>query len=152
MRDGRQSVVERAQRIHGVARDRERDAKNEKLAAVRAGVLRERGAIDLLVATGAIGAFGYFSRLPILDILGLVNTTVGRSPDSQATPEFAFPGHQRSNPDYVFSRKPDYILIGKRGSKAFGGLVTAPRQLREHPDLERHYVWDAEVRGYRRAN
>jgi len=152
MPDGRPSVIERASRNHEVARDRALDAKNEKLAAIRAGVLLERGATDVLVATGAIGAFGYFSRLPILDIMGLVNTTIARSPESRATPEFAFPGHQRSNPDYVFFRKPAYILIDRSGSKVFGDLVTAPNELREHPDLERHYVWDAEALGYRRAH
>jgi hypothetical protein len=32
-----------------------------------------------------------------------------------------------------------------------GNVVTAPDELRAHPDLDRYYEWDAEIRGYKRA-
>jgi hypothetical protein len=59
------------------------------------------------------------------------------------------PGHQRSNADYVMSRRPDYILMPRRDPRA-AGLVPAHDALWAHPDLDRWYVWDDEVPAYRR--
>jgi hypothetical protein len=144
-------AIVKAPRIRLPAREREEDAKNERLGERRAAVLLERDEEIALVATGAIGSFGFHSELPILDILGLVDPTIARSKRSVGDERFALPGHQRSNPDYVFSRKPDYLLIGKRGRQRLGNVVTAPDELRAHPDLDRYYEWDAEVLGYRRT-
>jgi len=151
-RDSVGEAIAKSPRIGGIARQREEDAKAERLGEQRAAVLLGRGEEIALVATGAIGSFGFYARLPILDILGLVDATIARTRRSAEVERFAIPGHQRSNPDYVFSRKPDYILIGKRGKQRLGNVVTAPEEIREHPDLERHYEWDAEVRGYRRVS
>jgi hypothetical protein len=145
-------AIAKSPRIGGIARQREEDAKAERLGEQRARVLLRRREPIALVATGAIGSFGFHAGLPILDILGLVDATIARTGRSAEDERFAVPGHQRSNPDYVFSRKPDYILIGRRGKQRLGNVVTAPDEIREHPDLERHYEWDAEVRGYRRAS
>lgn len=141
----------KAPRIHLLARDRAEDAKNERLGERRATVLRARNEPIALVATGAIGSFGFHSQLPILDILGLVDPTIARTRRPEDETTFALPGHQRSNPDYVFSREPDYLLIGRRGKQHLGNVVTAPDDLRAHPELDRHYEWDAEVLGYRRV-
>jgi arabinofuranosyltransferase len=143
-------AIAKAPRIRGVARERDEDAKNERLGERRAAVLRERDEPIALVATGAIGSFGFHSELPILDILGLVDPTIARSKRPAGDERFALPGHQRSDPDYVFSRKPDYLLIGRRGRQRLGNIVTAPDELRAHPDLDRYYEWDAEVFGYKR--
>ncbi|MBW2286526.1 MAG: hypothetical protein JRG80_04370 [Deltaproteobacteria bacterium] len=144
-------AIVKAPRIRLLAREREEDAKSERLGERRAAVLLERDEEIALVATGAIGSFGFHSELPILDILGLVDPTIARSKRSVGDERYALPGHQRSNPDYVFSRKPDYLLIGKRGRQRLGNVVTAPDELRAHPDLDRYYEWDAEVLGYRRT-
>jgi len=149
-RDTLREAIAKAPRIRLLAREREEDAKNERLGALRAAVLRQRDEEIALVATGAIGSFGFHSELPILDILGLVDPTIARSNRLPGEQRFALPGHQRSDPDYVFSRKPDYLLIGKRGRQRLGNVVTAPDELREHPDLDRYYEWDAEVLGYKR--
>jgi hypothetical protein len=143
-------AIAKAPRIRGVARERDEDAKNERLGERRAAVLRERDEPIALVATGAIGSFGFHSELPILDILGLVDPTIARSKRPAGDERFSLPGHQRSDPDYVFSRKPDYLLIGRRGRQRLGNIVTAPDELRAHPDLDRYYEWDAEVFGYKR--
>jgi hypothetical protein len=150
-RESLREAIAKSPRINHVARAREEDAKNERLGKRRAQVLLEREEPIALVATGAIGSFGFHSQLPILDILGLVDATIARTERPPEKERFALPGHQRSNPDYVFSRKPDYILIGKRGKQRLGGLVTAPVEIRTHPDLDRYYEWDAEVLGYRRV-
>jgi hypothetical protein len=143
-------AVAKSPRIAHVARAREEDAKNERLGERRAKVLLEREEPIALVATGAIGSFGFHSQLPILDILGLLEPTIARTERPSERERFALPGHQRSNPDFVFSRKPDYILIGKRGKQRLGDLVPAPVEIRMHPDLDRYYEWDPEVLGYRR--
>jgi hypothetical protein len=150
-RESLREAVAKSPRIGQIARLREEDAKNERLGERRARVLLERGEPIALVATGAIGSFGFHSQLPILDILGLVDATIARTEQPRGKEPLGLPGHQRSNPDYVFSRKPDYILIGRRGKQRLGGFVTAPGDLRAHPDLDRYYEWDAEVRGYRRV-
>jgi hypothetical protein len=144
-------AIAKSPRIGLVAREREEDAKNERLGQQRTKVLLERGERISLVATGAIGSFGFHSQLPILDILGLVDATIARTERPAGDDRFALPGHQRSNPDYVFSRRPDYILIGKRGKQRLGNIVTAPDEIRAHRDLDRYYEWDAEVVGYRRV-
>jgi arabinofuranosyltransferase len=149
-RDSIGETFAKAPRIQMPARARDEDAKNERLAERRAAVLLERDEKVALVATGAIGAFGFHSELPIHDILGLVDPTISRTKRPPGDDRFALPGHQRSNPDYVFSRKPDYLLIGKRGKQRLGNVVTAPDELRAHPDLDRFYEWDAEVRGFKR--
>jgi hypothetical protein len=144
-------TIAKSPRIGQIVRQREEDAKNERLGMHRAKVLLEREEPIALVATGAIGSFGFHSQLPVLDILGLADATIARTGRPPEEERFALPGHQRSNPDYVFSREPDYILIGKRGKQRLGDLVTAPFEIRTHPDLDRYYEWDAEVLGYRRV-
>jgi hypothetical protein len=143
-------LLDRAARVGGIEREREEDAKGEALGRRRTQVILERGERTHLVATGAIGSFGFYSRLPILDILGLVDPTIARSRPRGAEAGYAIPGHQRSDPDYVLSREPDYILIGKEVDASLRTLVPAPEALRTHPDLQLHYAWDAEVVGFRR--
>jgi hypothetical protein len=115
-----------------------------------ARVLRERREPLRLVAAGAIGAFGYYSRLPILDLYGLVDPVIARTRSETATRRGGLiPGHQRSNPNYVLSRRPDYILMPRR-DPASAGLVPAHDALWAHPGLDRWYEWDDEVPAYRR--
>ena len=121
-------------------------ANTEALARQRARVLRERGGAQL-VATGGIGAFGYFSGVPILDLYGLVDPRIARS--TVVEPHLSPPGHTRSDADYVLSREPDYLLIPRPGGKR---MIVAPavRDLWQHPEFERHYEWDEEIAGFRR--
>jgi hypothetical protein len=125
----------------------------ESIGIRRAALLlgrRERGEPIRLVATGAIGSLGYFSDLPLLDIYGLVDETIARSQDAPRHADWAWPGHARSNADYVFSREPDYILIPRRSEPI--PVISSPAQvgLWKHPDLAAFYDWDEVVKGYRR--
>jgi hypothetical protein len=61
------------------------------------------------------------------------------------------PGHQRWNTAYVFRRRPDYILVARKGSPGKGNLP-AVAGIWAHPDLERLYVWDEPIQGYRRRD
>jgi arabinofuranosyltransferase len=58
------------------------------------------------LATGAAGKIPYFSRLRTLDMLGLTDAHIART--QQAA--FLNPGHDKSDPDYVLSRRPDLIV------------------------------------------
>ena len=125
------------------------NARLERLALLRSDRLRARAEPVGLVATGGIGAFGWYSGLPILDVLGLVDATIAHSqaPADADARAWLAAGHHRSNADYVFSRAPDYLLIPRRGSTGF--VAPATLALWEHPSLA-DYEWDPEVVGYRR--
>ncbi len=123
----------------------------EEIGRRRARVLAARTQTPRLVAGGAIGSFGYYSRLPILDYLGIVDPVVARSPASPSLPDARrLPGHHRSNADFVLSKHPDYILVPdkSRGDLRFG-RAGAILDIWAHPDFEAGYEWDEELRGYR---
>ncbi len=143
------AALRHPKRAAELARARGSDQLFESLARRRAAELERRGAPAPLVATGAIGAFGYYARVPVLDLLGLVDPEIARSPPDPAGSGVRLPGHQRWNTGYVLARRPDYILVAKKGSPGKGNLP-AVAGLWAHPDLERLYLWDAAVEGYRR--
>jgi arabinofuranosyltransferase len=63
-----------------------------------------------LLAVDAAGAVPFASRLPCLDMLGLCDHTIARTP---FPPEEPFvPGHSRANGAYVLGRQPDLIMFG----------------------------------------
>jgi hypothetical protein len=145
-----QDVFSAPYRTRSLANSLKIDRGFEARGMRSARVLLERREPLRLVAAGAIGAFGYYARVPILDLYGLVDPVIARS-RSEIAPqrEGLIPGHQRSNPDYVLSRRPDYILMPRR-DPASAGLVPAHDALWAHPDLDRWYEWDDEVPAYRR--
>jgi len=66
---------------------------------------------DALVATPAIGALGYVSQRPILDVHGLIDPEIARYRD----PRYAFDGpagHRRAHPEYVLERRPELLFLG----------------------------------------
>ncbi len=160
--EGVRARAGRRTRAEALAQSWRFHANLERLALRRTERLRARAEPVGLVATGGIGAFGWHSRLPILDILGLVDPTIARSrpgapaasetrSEPQASEEIQVwlaPGHHRSDAEYVFSREPDYVLIPQRGSVPL--VAPATLALWEHPALAADYVWDPEVVGYRR--
>ncbi len=121
----------------------------ERMGFMRARRLEERGEPVRLVAGGAIGAFGYFSNLPIVDLYGLVDPEIARSRPAGSTGGASLPGHQRSNAELILSREPDYILIPDPDSP-ISEMIPANLEITAHPDLEAFYEWDEEVWGYRR--
>ena len=104
-------------------RARNADRLFEVAGRRRAELLLARGEREVRVATGAIGSFGYHSRLPIVDILGLVDPEIARTPVPEEEGR-RYPGHVRANADAVLAREPDYILIRERGSAGAGRLQT----------------------------
>lgn len=66
---------------------------------------------ETLVAANAVGVLAYYARLPILDMYGLTDAHIAHSkPVKQMGLDIA--GHEKWDPDYVLSRKPDVIILG----------------------------------------
>ena len=64
------------------------------------------------VATVPIGAIGYYSKLPIIDLVGLTDATIAREGRSVPTELLTkrWIGHERSYTEYVLARAPDVIV------------------------------------------
>jgi hypothetical protein len=71
--------------------------------------VRRRVPPDTAVALAPIGAFGYESRLPIVDTLGLTNTSIL---EAEPDPEITIKGHQRYDADWVLGERPEMIILG----------------------------------------
>ncbi|RKZ11330.1 hypothetical protein DRQ50_13815 [bacterium] len=83
-----------------------------------------------LVAASDIGALGYWSRLPVLDMFGLVDPHVARRPGKQ---------HHKSDAEYVLERAPGYVvLIRDLGSDDSYRRIPDQR-LARHPEFARQY-------------
>ena len=144
----------------GVARARGESARNVALAkewqwaAYMIGLQKRRSTLLLeagpprLVASGAIGSLGFYSRLPILDVLGLTDPHIARAVVDDEGRGLPMPGHARSDADYVFAQAPDVIVIPKAGEGPV--WVYAMQDLWAHPELARSYAWDDELVAYRR--
>lgn len=136
-----------------------RNLRPDDFVASRARNLLNASPTPRLIASVAIGRLGYYSMLPILDILGLVDPHIARSASADVQIERheqtrleakIIPGHQRSDPDYVLSRRPDYIFIPQRNLNTKWRHLPAVLDLWADPRLESLYVWDPTVSAYRR--
>jgi len=118
------------------------DARIRSLAAL-GRELGRRAAPDTLVATNVIGALGFYSRLPIVDMLGLTDRHIARAEGRR----LGIPGHESHDGSYVLDREPDLILVGiPRASaspldvnQAFQPAFPSDRDLIADPRFERHY-------------
>jgi hypothetical protein len=85
--------------------------------------------------------------LRLLDIVGLVDREIARGAPGQVEGVFLIPGHQRSNADYVVSRKPEYIVTPKPWT---GIYIAAFAAIWNHPAVARDYVWLDDLGAYKR--
>ena len=60
------------------------------------------------IGCGSTGAIGYYTGMPLLDILGLTEPYIARHGRVVGTQ----PGHLKADGAYVFERKPDLLLLG----------------------------------------
>lgn len=110
--------------------------------------LRRESPPPRLIATGGVGRLGYYyPEVPILDILGLIDSTIAHSREARADDAFVLAGHQRSNVTYVLARDPDVFVIPKPGDVPAIPALTA---IWQHPDFQARYAWDADLDAYRR--
>ncbi len=147
---GPQEVISRyrsAKRTTALATQNSNNHYSESHAIRRAKIIAEDDPPPKLVATSSVGAFGFYSRLPLLDIVGIVDPEIARSEPDEVEGVFLIPGHQRSNVEYVLSRKPEYIVTPRPWT---GIYIAAFAAIWNHPDVARDYTWDAELAAYRR--
>ena len=91
--------------------------------------LREQFPHGTVVALCPVGAVSYYSRLTVIDMLGLTDRHISAvAPDGH----YSYPGHQRHDGPYVLSQQPDLIML------ANGPLAER---------LDASFPWDA-VRAY----
>jgi hypothetical protein len=115
------------------------------LARLQSRIILERCGTDCQVAALSIGMFGYHSRLPVIDVLGIVDPVISRSrvgSDYPALPRF--PGHYRTNADYVLARRPRFVLVEARNDR----MLPVSARLLDHPAFSRDYVYDRELFGF----
>ena len=99
-----------------------------------------------LVATVAIGRLGYYAPdLRLLDLVGLVDRHIAYSHRVMAR-SVLWPGHQRTDSDYVLARRPDVILIPQKGSQLWD--LPTFLDLWNNPNLDRYYRYDTDIHGY----
>jgi len=70
--------------------------------------LREILPPNTVIACGSTGAIGYFTDLPILDILGLTDQHIAREGKVVSHQ----PGHMKTDGMYILNRKPSLLLLG----------------------------------------
>lgn len=69
-----------------------------------------------LIAVNAIGTIGYFSELPLIDMLGLCDKNIGKRKVSSRIKSIAITaGHGKGDGLYVLKKKPEVILFGNSG-------------------------------------
>jgi len=131
---------------------------SDDFVAMQARIVLQANPPVRLVAHPAIGRFGYYSMVPILDILGLADAHIARNTPSRNREgrrrrrpgEVIVPGHQRSDPEYVFSRKPDFIFIPEWTPKRRGAALPAVLDLWDDPRLDTEYVYNLRAGAYQR--
>lgn len=60
------------------------------------------------IACGSTGAIGYYSDLPVIDILGLTEPEIAKKGEIVSDQ----PGHMKALGSYVLDREPDLLLLG----------------------------------------
>ncbi|HLD64480.1 MAG TPA: hypothetical protein VJA19_00420 [Pseudomonas sp.] len=104
--------------------------------------------VKRLAAIG-IGQIGFFGmHLEIIDVVGLTDRHIARS-ERRIDAAFILPGHQRTDADYVFSRKPDALIIPRKDSPKIV-LLPATLDLWRDPRLSAEYHWDETLMLYLR--
>ncbi|MDP8245962.1 MAG: hypothetical protein P9L94_17905 [Candidatus Hinthialibacter antarcticus] len=71
--------------------------------------LKRRYPENTVIAVTTAGAIPYSSELLCIDIFGLNTREIAHTPVSDR--ERLYAGHEKSNPDYVFGRKPAFIQL-----------------------------------------
>ncbi len=113
-------------------------AANEERWMAVGRALGDRAAPGARVAVSAVGAIGFYSALPIVDMLGMTNDAIARA---QPDLEVALKGHHRHDARWVLEQEPDLILIG--AGRVIEGTQTVllfrwEEDLLAQPDFQRY--------------
>ena len=98
---------------------------NEVIGYVNARVRKEP-----TVAVEQLGYFGYYTTWRIIDLHGLIDKTISRTPGSL---------HSKINIKYVLSRKPDFVVTNSGGPGARIESNFYNRRFLENPDFLKNY-------------
>jgi hypothetical protein len=98
--------------------------------------LRKHVPTDSLITTNTGGSVPYFSKLRVIETLGLTDAVIAHTPVE--TMGRGTPGHERGNGAYVLSREPDYIIFGSTTGQE-RPVFRGDREVYVHPDFKKHY-------------
>jgi hypothetical protein len=93
------------------------------------------------IGCGSTGAIGYYTDMPIVDILGLTERFIARHGVVVGTQ----PGHLKTDGEYVIEKRPDLLLLGNvqihRGAPGRDRmrLKVQEEEIARQPEFERRY-------------
>jgi arabinofuranosyltransferase len=93
------------------------------------------------IGCGSTGAIGYYTDMPIVDILGLTERFIARHGVVVGTQ----PGHLKTDGEYVIEKRPDLLLLGNvqfhRGTRGRDRmrLKIQEEEIAKQPEFERNY-------------
>ena len=88
---------------------------------------------DATIALNPVGAVGYYSKRPVIDMLGLTNRHIAQMEPVEGTSA----GHDKGDGAYVLSREPDWILLGNVD------VGSSPREKLWLTFLSERQIWEA---------
>ncbi|MCP3916360.1 MAG: hypothetical protein GY711_12455 [bacterium] len=114
---------------------------NEKRWIALGHLFQDELAQETTLALSPIGAIGWYSRLRVIDILGLTNASaIGIEPNLEST---RMKGHHRSNASFVLDALPDVVLLGNGVRDPATGRPSVSaweRELVMHPRFQNGYI------------
>ena len=82
----------------------------------------------------AVGAIGWYSDLPILDLFGLNDRRIARLPLDLSRHDRFRPGHMKGSAEEVLRAAPDYLILSLGPGEAAGVAPDAER--RKYPFVD----------------
>ncbi len=101
--------------------------------------LRENAPPDAVVATNTAGSVAYYSRLKVIDMLGLNDEHIAHR--KIPTLGKGSPGHEKGDGKYVLSRKPDYIMFSSPPGSKEPRTLLSDREIASSPEFRENYVF-----------
>ncbi len=98
---------------------------------------------EATIASPVVGAIPYYAHRRTIDMLGLVDRHIAR--EGKVAPAEAA-GHQRSDSEYVLSRRPDYIIYSSSGCCPMPKYAADPFHTPEAPAAFRELLADPRTR------
>ena len=99
--------------------------------------MRENAPENALLATNTAGTIPYYSRLPVIDMLGLNDEVIAHTEMPRMGK--GSPGHEKGNGKYVLSRHPHWIQFGSASGSARPVFV-GDREIANDPEFKKKYV------------
>jgi arabinofuranosyltransferase len=105
--------------------------------------LREILPPNTSIGCGSTGAIGYYTEMPIVDILGLTDRYIARHGQIVGTQ----PGHLKTDGRYVIERRPDLLLLGNvqihRGTREESSMPTKvqEKEITRQPEFSKDYLF-----------